>query len=240
MGSCARGSAVGKHGVSVVVAEYSLPTPFPLIEVFSLSLFSPECSHRRRQYGENSRLRRFPALHGRRDSSTYDRALSRKVGKKTIILAQLPYRVPLLSVTLYIWRLKRIQRIDGLEPPDAGHHFLTIHAFALSSSFRFNLKTLRCRSNSRAQISNTEGTWCFWAPEMCGRVSAGNAAFNAYAADAWAAGITLWCFLYGTVPFFRCAHRTRRNVRALHSCGCELGTTVDHRVSSEFALLFTW
>ncbi|CAM9312213.1 unnamed protein product [Pylaiella littoralis] len=56
------------------------------------------------------------------------------------------------------------------------------------------------RSNSRAQMSDTEGTWCFWAPEMCG--SRGEkAAFNAYAADAWAVGVTLWCFLYGTVPF---------------------------------------
>lgn len=60
-----------------------------------------------------------------------------------------------------------------------------------------------CRSNSRAQMSDTEGTWCFWAPEMCG--SRGEkAAFNAYAADAWAVGVTLWCFLYGTVPFIRC------------------------------------
>lgn len=51
-------------------------------------------------------------------------------------------------------------------------------------------------------MNNTEGTWCFWAPEMCGASNDG-AAFNAYAADAWAAGATLWCFLYGTVPFFR-------------------------------------
>jgi len=33
----------------------------------------------------------------------------------------------------------------------------------------------------------------------------GIASFNAYAADDWAAGVTLWCFLYGTVPFFRFA-----------------------------------
>ncbi|CAN0160126.1 unnamed protein product, partial [Hapterophycus canaliculatus] len=50
-------------------------------------------------------------------------------------------------------------------------------------------------------MSNTEGTWCFWAPEMCD-TRGGGAAFNAYAADAWSAGVTLWCFLYGTVPFF--------------------------------------
>eukprot|EP00904_Undaria_pinnatifida_P013846 jgi/Undpi1/9592/HiC_scaffold_27.g12048.m1 len=57
------------------------------------------------------------------------------------------------------------------------------------------------RSNSRAQMSSAEGTWCFWAPEMCGTRGEG-VAFNAYAADAWAAGVTLWCFLHGTVPLF--------------------------------------
>ncbi|CAM9530129.1 unnamed protein product [Ascophyllum nodosum] len=57
------------------------------------------------------------------------------------------------------------------------------------------------RSSSRAQIFEAEGTWSFWAPEMCGARGEG-AAFNAYATDAWAAGVTLWCFLYGAVPFF--------------------------------------
>ncbi|CAM9366603.1 unnamed protein product [Scytosiphon promiscuus] len=57
------------------------------------------------------------------------------------------------------------------------------------------------RSTSRAQMSNTEGTWCFWAPEMCDTRGEGTA-FNAYAADTWSAGVTLWCFLYGAVPFF--------------------------------------
>lgn len=60
------------------------------------------------------------------------------------------------------------------------------------------------RSSSRAQVVHAEGTWSFWAPEMCGARGEG-VAFNAYAADAWAAGVTLWCFLYGTVPFFRSA-----------------------------------
>ncbi|CBN74534.1 Ca2+/calmodulin-dependent protein kinase kinase beta and related serine/threonine protein kinases [Ectocarpus siliculosus] len=65
------------------------------------------------------------------------------------------------------------------------------------------LKSARslARSTSRAQMSSTEGTWCFWSPEMCGERGEG-AAFNAYASDAWAAGVTLWCLLYGTVPFF--------------------------------------
>eukprot|EP00953_Heterococcus_sp_UTEX-ZZ885_P007181 4367-Heterococcus_DN1.PRE.1 len=56
---------------------------------------------------------------------------------------------------------------------------------------------LLTKSVSRAQLTRTEGTWSFWAPEMC---SSGRH-FNAYAADLWAAGVTLWCFLYGTPPF---------------------------------------
>lgn len=55
-------------------------------------------------------------------------------------------------------------------------------------------------------MSNTEGTWCFWAPELCGTRDDGGA-FNAYAADTWAAGVTLWCFLFGTMPFFRLVER---------------------------------
>lgn len=64
-------------------------------------------------------------------------------------------------------------------------------------------------------MSNTEGTWCFWAPEMCDTRGEG-AAFNAYAADTWSAGVTLWCFLYGAVPFFRCvlnAEETGEDIR---------------------------
>lgn len=48
---------------------------------------------------------------------------------------------------------------------------------------------------------------------MCGAQEEG-AAFNAYAADAWAAGVTLWCFVYGTVPFFGCVSGIEGGVRS--------------------------
>ena len=48
-------------------------------------------------------------------------------------------------------------------------------------------------------LTKTEGTWCFWSPEMCG---ASSAAFSGYAADMWAAGICLYIFVTGKLPFY--------------------------------------
>ncbi|CAM9347293.1 unnamed protein product, partial [Phaeothamnion confervicola] len=53
------------------------------------------------------------------------------------------------------------------------------------------------RSRSRAQLDNTQGTWCFWAPEMCSEDQ-----FNGLGADMWAAGVCLWVMCFGTVPFW--------------------------------------
>lgn len=47
-------------------------------------------------------------------------------------------------------------------------------------------------------ITKTEGTWCFWSPEMC----QGKKAFSGYAADIWAAGVCLYIFVSGRLPFF--------------------------------------
>jgi serine/threonine protein kinase len=47
-------------------------------------------------------------------------------------------------------------------------------------------------------LTKTEGTWCFWSPEMC----SGNGAFSAYSADVWAAGVCLYIFVSGRLPFF--------------------------------------
>lgn len=47
-------------------------------------------------------------------------------------------------------------------------------------------------------LSRTEGTWCFWSPEMC----AGSQAFSGYAADMWAAGVCLYIFVTGLLPFY--------------------------------------
>ena len=46
-------------------------------------------------------------------------------------------------------------------------------------------------------LTKTEGTWCFWSPEMC----SGDGAFSAYSADVWAAGVCLYIFVSGRLPF---------------------------------------
>ena len=47
-------------------------------------------------------------------------------------------------------------------------------------------------------LTKTEGTWCFWSPEMCD----GSKAFSGYAADMWAAGVCLYIFATGRLPFY--------------------------------------
>lgn len=54
------------------------------------------------------------------------------------------------------------------------------------------------KMGNQGKLSKTEGTFCFWSPEMC----AGNQAFSGYAADMWAAGICLYIFVSGRLPFF--------------------------------------
>jgi serine/threonine protein kinase len=48
-------------------------------------------------------------------------------------------------------------------------------------------------------LTKTEGTWCFWSPEMCVKQSS---AFSGYAADMWAAGICLYILVTGKLPFY--------------------------------------
>jgi len=47
-------------------------------------------------------------------------------------------------------------------------------------------------------MTKTEGTWAFWSPEMC----EGGRAFSGYAADLWAAGVCLYIFVTGKLPFY--------------------------------------
>ncbi|EJK62687.1 hypothetical protein THAOC_16689 [Thalassiosira oceanica] len=49
-------------------------------------------------------------------------------------------------------------------------------------------------------LKRTEGTYCFWAPEMC-RID-GSSGYSAYAADLWSVGICLFIFASGRLPFF--------------------------------------
>jgi len=54
------------------------------------------------------------------------------------------------------------------------------------------------RSQSRAQMMETQGTYCFWAPEMIEV----ERSFNAFACDMWAAGVCFYIFLSGELPFY--------------------------------------
>ena len=51
------------------------------------------------------------------------------------------------------------------------------------------------RSRSRGQMHRTEGTWAFWAPEMCK-----TGGYSAYCADVWATGVCLYVFVAAKLP----------------------------------------
>lgn len=52
---------------------------------------------------------------------------------------------------------------------------------------------------SRGMLKKADGTWCFWSPEMCSQEPEG---FSGYSSDLWAAGICLYIFTTGLLPFF--------------------------------------
>ncbi len=49
-------------------------------------------------------------------------------------------------------------------------------------------------------LTKTEGTWCFWSPEMCSGSDSNG--FSCYAADMWAVGVCLYIFVTGKLPFY--------------------------------------
>ncbi|EGB04844.1 hypothetical protein AURANDRAFT_31908 [Aureococcus anophagefferens] len=58
------------------------------------------------------------------------------------------------------------------------------------------------RAASLAQISGTEGTYAYWAPEMVATAAAGEKVhFNAFACDAWALGCCYYNFRTRRNPF---------------------------------------
>merc|ERR1712176_316885 len=51
---------------------------------------------------------------------------------------------------------------------------------------------------NKGLLTKTEGTWCFWSPEMCSN----DAPFSGYTSDIWAAGICLFILVTGKLPFY--------------------------------------
>jgi len=79
-------------------------------------------------------------------------------------------------------------RIDD-EPESPTHLSKRESDAALTMGSKFN----------RGTLTKTEGTWCFWSPEMCNTENKG---FSGYASDLWAAGVCLYIFTTGMLPFF--------------------------------------
>jgi len=48
-------------------------------------------------------------------------------------------------------------------------------------------------------VNGTEGTYYFFSPEMC---SSGYKGHDGRRADIWATGVSMWAFLFGSLPFF--------------------------------------
>lgn len=55
------------------------------------------------------------------------------------------------------------------------------------------------RMSDKGKLTKTEGTWCFWSPEMCAENSL---VFSGYTCDIWAAGVCLFVFATGSLPFY--------------------------------------
>lgn len=79
------------------------------------------------------------------------------------------------------------KEIDAVESPT--------HLSKLESEEAINMSS----KHSSGMLRKTEGTLCFYSPEMC---ALEETAFSGYAADLWAAGICLHTFVTGKLPFF--------------------------------------
>lgn len=66
-------------------------------------------------------------------------------------------------------------------------------SFSVDSESALNMKPM----GDTGLMTKTEGTWAFWSPEMYGCSS-----FSGYAADIWAAGVCLYIFVTGRLPFY--------------------------------------
>lgn len=50
-------------------------------------------------------------------------------------------------------------------------------------------------------VGDTQGTWLFWAPEICSDDES-TSSYDALSADVWACGMCLWICTFGTLPYF--------------------------------------
>mmetsp|Transcript_3142 Transcript_3142/g.4863 ORF Transcript_3142/g.4863 Transcript_3142/m.4863 type:complete len:622 (+) Transcript_3142:86-1951(+) len=113
---------------------------------------------------------------------------------------------------------------------------LKLSDFGVSSHFESDRKksaislVALARSKSRGAVSQTEGTYSFYSPEMC-TVKTGTG-YSAYMADMWAASICLWIFVFGKVPFYH------PEVMTLFQMIREEDPIKPHRVSPELEHLF--
>ena len=70
--------------------------------------------------------------------------------------------------------------------------------FGVSSDF----SVAETEDERKGMISDTAGTWPFWAPEMCDESVEDGSKFSAYMADVWAAGVILYTMMIGQLPFW--------------------------------------
>lgn len=83
--------------------------------------------------------------------------------------------------------------LDGLDVMDESAG--AAHLSRRESEFAASMKSM----SDLGKLTKTEGTWCFWSPEMCAEDSL---VFSGYACDMWAAGICLHIFATGILPFY--------------------------------------
>ena len=83
--------------------------------------------------------------------------------------------------------------LDGLDVMDESAG--AAHLSRRESEFAASMKSM----SDLGKLTKTEGTWCFWSPEMCAEDSL---VFSGYSCDMWAAGICLHIFATGVLPFY--------------------------------------
>jgi len=95
-----------------------------------------------------------------------------------------------------IWRTETANSsassVSSSEETEENPFFLTRHDY--DSAYDMG------RMAGSGILTKTEGTWCFWSPEMCN--GSNSAGFSGYAADMWAVGVCLYIFVTGKLPFY--------------------------------------